>query len=263
MKGIVLAGGRGTRLRPVTLGTSKQLLPVYDRPMIHYPLSVLMRAGIRDVLIISTPDAVPNIRRLLGDGEQLGLSLSYAEQAVPRGIADAFRIGARHIGGDSVALVLGDNIFHGRGLRRLLYENAQRHTGCLLFGHRVADPHRYGIAEVDADGRLLSLEEKPAHPRSDLAVTGLYFYDNDVVEIARELRPSDRGELEITDVNRIYLDAGRAKVITMDRRYTWFDAGTYDSLLAAGRFVQLMERGRGESVARIEELAQQGKEEVW
>ena len=237
MKGIVLAGGSGTRLHPVTRGVSKQLLPVYDKPMIYYPLSVLMLAGIRDVLVISTPVDLPSIERLLGDGHEIGISISYAVQPEPNGIAEAFVIGAGHLGGDPAALVLGDNLFHGHGLRDLLVEAGSRERGCTLFGYAVKDPERYGVAEVDADGTVLSIEEKPDKPRSNLAITGLYFYDNDVVEIARSLRPSARGELEITDVNNRYVADGTARLRVMGRGMAWLDCGTHDSLLEASAFV--------------------------
>ncbi|WP_433496300.1 glucose-1-phosphate thymidylyltransferase RfbA [Sphaerimonospora sp. CA-214678] len=256
MKGIILAGGNGTRLSPITPTTHKQLLPVYDKPMIYYPLSVLMLAGIRDILIISSPDALPVLRRLLGDGGDLGLRLSYAEQPVPRGDGDALIIGADYVGDDPVALILGDNIFDGAGLPLLLRQAAAGHPGCLLFGYQVPDPERFGVAEVDAGGRLISLEEKPRLPKSDLAATGLYFYDGEAVEIARDLKPSWRGELEITDVNRAYLEAGRARVVTLDRRsHAWFDAGTPDALLDAGRYVRLARQRHGRSVGCVEEVA--------
>ncbi|WIX90461.1 glucose-1-phosphate thymidylyltransferase RfbA [Amycolatopsis sp. DG1A-15b] len=255
MKGIVLAGGSGTRLYPLTLATSKQLLPVYDKPMAYYPLSVLMLAGIQDILIISTPDSLPSLAALFGDGTQLGLDVSYAVQPEPRGIADAFLVGAGHVAGDDCALVLGDNIFHGAGFGSLLRDTRKNLDGCTLFGYPVSDPGRYGIAEVDERGNLLSIEEKPARPRSNNAVTGLYFYDSDVVEIARSIRPSARGELEITDVNRVYLDAGRARMATLGRGFTWLDAGTHQSLLEAGQYVQVLENRQGVRVACLEEIA--------
>ncbi|MFH9608894.1 glucose-1-phosphate thymidylyltransferase RfbA [Streptomyces sp. NPDC017448] len=255
MKGIILAGGSGTRLHPITLGLSKQLLPVYDKPMIYYPLSVLMLAGIRDILIISTPEDLPHFRRLLGDGNSLGIELSYAPQPEPRGLADAFVIGARHIGSGPVALVLGDNIFHGPGFSRLLHSHLPHTDGCLLFGYPVKDPERYGIAEADAYGRLLSIEEKPRQPVSNRAVTGLYFYDNDVVSIAADLRPSARGELEITDVNRHYLDRGKAGLVDLGRGFAWLDTGTHDSLLEASQYIQILERRQGLRIACIEEVA--------
>ncbi|MFY7067058.1 glucose-1-phosphate thymidylyltransferase RfbA [Nocardiopsis changdeensis] len=255
MKGIILAGGSGTRLHPITKGVSKQLLPVYDKPMIYYPLSVLMLTGLREILIISTPEDLPGFRRLLGDGSDLGLSLDYAEQTHPCGLPDAFRIGARHVGADRVALILGDNIFHGWGLSDLLVEQAAAVDGCTLFGYRVSDPERYGVGETDASGRLVSLEEKPSRPRSNRAITGLYFYDNDVLEIARDLRPSARGELEITDVNRAYLEQGRARLVELGRGFAWLDTGTHDALLQAGEFVRILEQRQGVRIACVEEVA--------
>jgi glucose-1-phosphate thymidylyltransferase len=255
MKGIVLAGGSGTRLYPVTLATSKQLLAIYDKPMVYYPLSVLMLAGLRDILVISTPTSVPALRGLLGDGSHLGLNISYAEQTEPRGIAEAFVIGADHIGGDDSALILGDNLFHGAGFSGILRQSRAQLDGCTLFGYPVSDPERYGIGETDATGALVSLEEKPLRPRSDNAITGLYLYDSDVVEIARDLTPSGRGELEITDVNRVYLKHGRAKLVRLGRGYTWLDAGTHDSLLVASQYVQVIEQRQGIRVACLEEVA--------
>ncbi|MFC4587105.1 glucose-1-phosphate thymidylyltransferase RfbA [Sphaerisporangium corydalis] len=255
MKGIVLAGGDGTRLFPLTLATSKQLLAIYNKPMVYYPLSVLMLAGIRDILIISTPSAVPIMRSLLGDGSKLGLNLSYAVQDEPRGIAEAFLIGADHIGGDSSALILGDNVFHGAGFPELLRRTRDTLDGCTLFGYSVADPERYGIGEVDAEGMLVSIEEKPARPRSNNAITGLYFYDEQAVEIARGLTPSARGELEITDLNLAYLRQGRAKLVELSGAFNWFDCGTHDSLLAASQFVQFIEKHQGERVGYLEEIA--------
>jgi glucose-1-phosphate thymidylyltransferase len=259
MKGIVLAGGSGTRLHPITLAVSKQLLPVYDKPMIYYPLSVLMIAGIREVLVISTPHDLPQFRRLLGDGADLGLEISYAEQPSPDGLAQAFVIGADHVGDDPAALVLGDNIFHGPSFSGLLQRSmasiAAGEYGCALFGYPVRDPERYGVAEADADGRLISIEEKPDKPRSDRAVTGLYFYDNDVVEIARGLRPSARGELEITDVNRAYLERGSARLHDLGRGFAWLDTGTHESLLEAGEYVRVLENRQGVRIACLEEIA--------
>ncbi|ANY10596.1 glucose-1-phosphate thymidylyltransferase RfbA [Pseudonocardia sp. HH130630-07] len=255
MKGIVLAGGSGSRLHPLTLAVSKQLMPVYNKPMIYYPLSVLMLAGIRDILIITTPRDAPAFQALLGDGSHLGLSLTYGEQPEPNGLAEAFLIGADHIGDDPVALILGDNIFHGPGFAPLLQRTVDEVKGAVLFGYPVADPHRYGIGEIDADGVLVSIEEKPASPRSNQAVTGLYLYDNDVVEIARSVRPSARGELEITDVNRVYLERGRARMINLGRGFAWLDTGTYPSLLDAGQFVRTLEERQGTHIACLEEIA--------
>ncbi|GAA0504945.1 glucose-1-phosphate thymidylyltransferase [Saccharopolyspora subtropica] len=255
MKGIVLAGGSGTRLHPLTQAVSKQLLPVYDKPMIYYPLSVLMLAGIRDVLIISTPIDVPLFQRLLGDGSQFGIRISYAEQPEPNGLAEAFVIGADFVGDDSVALVLGDNIFYGQGFSRLLRDCVRDLDGCMLFGYPVRDPERYGVGEVDGDGRLVSIVEKPAQPKSNMAITGLYFYDNDVVDIAKGLTPSDRGELEITDVNLAYLRRGKARLTQLGRGFAWLDTGTHDSLVEAGQFVQVLEHRQGVRIACLEEIA--------
>ncbi|MFJ7524468.1 glucose-1-phosphate thymidylyltransferase RfbA [Streptomyces griseus] len=255
MKGIILAGGHGTRLQPITFGVSKQLLPVYDKPMIYYPLSVLMLAGITDIQIVAAPDGLQGFRRLLGDGSDLGLDLSYAEQDKPRGLADAFLVSEDHIGDDAVALVLGDNLFHGPGFSDILRKVALDLDGAVLFGYPVRDPERYGVGEVDGAGNLTALEEKPARPRSNLAITGLYFYDNDVVEIARSLRPSERGELEITDVNRRYLERGKAALVQLGRGFVWLDTGTHDALIDAGQYVQLLEHRQGVRIACVEEIA--------
>jgi glucose-1-phosphate thymidylyltransferase len=255
MKGIVLAGGSGTRLHPITQAVSKQLLPVYDKPMVYYPISVLMLAGIREILIISTPADLPNFRRLLGSGDQFGLTFSYAEQPSPNGLAEAFVIGADFIGDDDVALVLGDNIFYGQGFSSRLQNAVATLDGCALFGYPVKDPERYGVGEVDEDGKLISIEEKPAKPRSNRAITGLYFYDKDVVEIARSLKPSARGELEITDVNLAYMRQDRARLVDLGRGFAWLDTGTHDSLLEAGQFVQVLEHRTGVRIACLEEIA--------
>ncbi len=255
MKGIILAGGSGTRLHPATLAVNKQLLPVYDKPMIYYPLSVLMLAGIRDILIISSPEFIDNYRRLFGDGSAFGLTMSYAEQPSPDGLAQAFTIGADFIGNDNVALVLGDNIFFGAHLTDLLASAVARPTGATVFSYRVEDPERYGVVEFGEGGRAVSLEEKPAQPKSNHAVTGLYFYDNRVVEFAHNLKPSARGELEITDLNRLYMEAGELYVEQMGRGYAWLDTGTHDSLLEAGEFVRTLQHRQGVQVACLEEIA--------
>jgi glucose-1-phosphate thymidylyltransferase len=255
MKGIILAGGAGTRLHPITRATSKQLLPVYDKPMIYYPLSVLMLAGIRDVLIITTPEDNPGFRRLLGDGGEWGIEIDYAVQDAPNGLAEAFIIGADHVGTDSVALVLGDNIFYGQGFSTTLRRAADNVEGCVLFGYPVRDPERYGVAELDAGGRVVSITEKPAKPSSNVAITGLYFYDNDVLGHAAGLQPSARGELEITDLNNIYLRAGKATLTNLGRGFAWLDTGTHDSLLDAGEFVRVLEHRQGIRISCLEEIA--------
>ena len=255
MKGIVLAGGSGTRLYPLTTVTSKQLLPVYDKPMIYYPMSVLMNAGIRDILIISTPEDTPRFEALFGDGSQFGLSLSYAVQPSPDGLAQAFIIGADFIGNDSVAMVLGDNIFAGHGLKKRLRKAASQESGATVFGYYVDDPERFGIVEFDKDGKAVSIEEKPKHPKTNYCVTGLYFYDNKVVEYAKSLRPSARGELEITDLNRIYLENGELNVELLGQGFTWLDTGTHDSLVDATNFVYTMEKHQHRKIACLEEIA--------